>query len=195
MAVFSSAYTHQHGKSKKINRRICCKWKKIKISEKDLNDTEISYLPHDEFKTLVIKMLMSSEHGMHKVRPATKERKYKKVAIKVTELKNITIAEKNTLEGFSKGLVVENLPANAGDVRDAGSIPGLGRSPGGGHGNPFQYSCLENPMDRGAWREAVHRVMQSDTTEATGQQELQNAFKLSNLKQIYKLFFVSLMVP
>ena len=50
-------------------------------------------------------------------------------------------------------------------------------------------------MDRGAWREAVHRVMLSDTTEATGQQELQNAFKLSNLKQTYKLFFVSLVVP
>ena len=173
MAVFSSAYTHQHRKSKKINRRICSKWKKIKISEKDLNDTEISYLPHDEFKTVVIKMLMSSgEHRMHKVRPATKERKYKKVAIKVTELKNIITAEKNTLEGFSKALMVENLPANAGDVRDTGSIPGLGRSPGGGHSNPFQYSCLENPMDRGAWQAAVHRVTQSDTTEATGQQEL-----------------------
>ena len=47
-------------------------------------------------------------------------------------------------------LVVKNLPANAGDVRDAGSIPGLGISPGGGHGNPFQYSCLGNPMGRGA---------------------------------------------
>ena len=48
-------------------------------------------------------------------------------------------------------LVVKNLPANAVDLRDAGSIPGLGRSPGGGHGKPLQYSCLENPMDRGAW--------------------------------------------
>ena len=48
-------------------------------------------------------------------------------------------------------LVVKNLPANAGHVRDMGSIPGLGRSPGGRHGNPLQYSCLENPMDRGAW--------------------------------------------
>ena len=47
-------------------------------------------------------------------------------------------------------LVVKNPPANAGDVKAAGSIPGLGRSPGGGHGNPLQYSCLENPMDRGA---------------------------------------------
>ena len=49
-------------------------------------------------------------------------------------------------------LVVKNPPANAGDVRDVGSIPGLGRSLGGGHGNPFLYSCLENPMDRGPGR-------------------------------------------
>ena len=49
-------------------------------------------------------------------------------------------------------LVVKNLLTNAGEVRDAGLIPGLGRSPGGGLGNPFQYPCLENPMDRGAWQ-------------------------------------------
>ena len=47
--------------------------------------------------------------------------------------------------------MAKNPPANADDVRDVGSIPGLGRSPGGGHGNPFQYSCLEKSMDRGAW--------------------------------------------
>ena len=51
---------------------------------------------------------------------------------------------------FQVVLVVKNLPANAGDIRDACSIPVSGRSPGGGHGNPLQYSCLENPMDRGA---------------------------------------------
>ena len=55
-------------------------------------------------------------------------------------------------------LVVKNLPANAGDIRDAGSAPGLGRSLGRGSGNPFQYSCLENPMDRGAWQATVHSV-------------------------------------
>ena len=64
-------------------------------------------------------------------------------------------------------LVVKNPSANAGDIRDVGSIPGLGRSPGGGHGNPFQYSHLENPMDRGAWRAMVHRVTESDKTEVT----------------------------
>ena len=55
-------------------------------------------------------------------------------------------------------LVVKNLPANAGDVRDTGSIPASGRSPGGGNGNPLQYYCLENPMDRGAWQAKVHMV-------------------------------------
>ena len=60
-------------------------------------------------------------------------------------------------------LVVKNPPANAGDIRDAGSIPGSGRSPGEGHGNPLQYSCLENPMDRGASRATVHGVAKSQT--------------------------------
>ena len=63
--------------------------------------------------------------------------------------------------------MVKNPPANAGDRRDAGSIPGLGRSPGEGNGNPFQDSCLENLMDRGAWWATVHSVAESDTTEAT----------------------------
>ena len=60
-------------------------------------------------------------------------------------------------------LVVKNPPANAGDTRDTGSIPGSGRSPGGGHGNPLQYSCLENPMDRGAWWATVHGLTKSQT--------------------------------
>ena len=58
-------------------------------------------------------------------------------------------------------LVVKNLPANAGDVGDVGLIPGSGRSPGGGDGNPLQYSCLENPMDRGAWWATVRRITKS----------------------------------
>ena len=60
-------------------------------------------------------------------------------------------------------LAVKNLPANAGDVRDLGSIPWLGRSPGEENGNPHQYSCWENPIDRGAWWVMVHRVSKSWT--------------------------------
>ena len=63
--------------------------------------------------------------------------------------------------------MVKNPPASAGDERDMSLIPGSGRSPGGGNGNPLQYSCLENPRDRGAWRAAVHRVAESGTTEHT----------------------------
>ena len=60
-------------------------------------------------------------------------------------------------------LVVKNPPANAGDVIDVGSIPGSGRSPRGGHGNPLQYFCLENPLDRIAWCATVHKVTNSWT--------------------------------
>ena len=60
-------------------------------------------------------------------------------------------------------LVVKNPPANAGDIREVGWIPRSGRSPGGGHGNPLQKSCLENPMDRGAWWASVHKVAKSQT--------------------------------
>ena len=63
--------------------------------------------------------------------------------------------------------MVKNLPANAGDVRDMGLIPGSGRSPGDGQGNPLQYSCLENPVDRGAWWATVHSVRESNMTEVT----------------------------
>ena len=64
-------------------------------------------------------------------------------------------------------LVVKNLPAKAGDIRKVGSVPGLGTSPGEGHGNPLQYSRLENSIDRGAWQSTVQRVAESDMTEAT----------------------------
>ena len=65
-------------------------------------------------------------------------------------------------------LVVKSPPANAGDVRDADSIPGLGRFTGGGHDNPLQYCCWETLMDRGAWQVVVHRVAKElDMTEAT----------------------------
>ena len=61
--------------------------------------------------------------------------------------------------------MVKNLSASAGEVRDTGSVPKLGRSPGGGHGNPFQYSCLKNPMERGAWWATVRGLSESDMTE------------------------------
>ena len=59
--------------------------------------------------------------------------------------------------------MVKNLPPNAGNVKDEGLIPGLGRSPGRGHGNRLQYSCLENPRDRGAWRATAHKVAKRQT--------------------------------
>ena len=67
--------------------------------------------------------------------------------------------------GFPGGTRVKDLPANAGDTRDTGSIPGSGKSPGVGNGNPLQYSCLENPMDRGAWQAIVHGVAELDKAE------------------------------
>ena len=69
--------------------------------------------------------------------------------------------------GFLGGSVVKNPPASAGDAGDLGSIPGSGRSPGEGNGNPLQYSCLGNPMDRGAWGATVHGVAKSRTRLST----------------------------
>ena len=69
--------------------------------------------------------------------------------------------------GFLGGSVVKNPPANAGDIRDDGSIPGLGRSPRRRHGNPLQYSCLESLMNRGTWWATVHWVAEFDRTEVT----------------------------
>ena len=63
--------------------------------------------------------------------------------------------------GFPGGSMVKNPPANAGATGDVGSIAGSGKSPGGGNGNPLQYCCLENPVDRGAWRTTVHSITKS----------------------------------
>ena len=68
-----------------------------------------------------------------------------------------------TVVASQVALVVKNPPDNTGDIRDAGSIPGSGRSPGGGHGNPLQYSCLENSMDTAALQGTVHGVAKSQT--------------------------------
>ena len=67
--------------------------------------------------------------------------------------------------GLPGGTVVKNPPVNAGDIRDVGSIPGLGKSPGGGNSNPLQYTCLGNTMDRGAWRASPWGCKESNTTE------------------------------
>ena len=66
----------------------------------------------------------------------------------------------SSLRASQVALVVKNLPANAGDIRDTGLIPGSGKSPGEGHGNPLQYSYLENPMDRGAWQQPKYIILQ-----------------------------------
>ena len=75
------------------------------------------------------------------------------------------ISSQINLDGgrFPCGSGIKNPCSSAGDIREAGLIPRSGRSPGGGHGNPLQYSCLENPMDREAWRAMVHRVKKSRT--------------------------------
>ena len=73
------------------------------------------------------------------------------------------MARSNLPDGLPQWLSGKESACNAGDTGDMGSILGLGRSPGGGHGNPLQYSCLENPMDRGVWQPTVYRVAKSQT--------------------------------
>ena len=83
-------------------------------------------------------------------------------------------------KGCPGGAEVKNPPADAGEGRDAASIPGAGRSPGGGDGNPLQRSCLESPVDAGAWRAAVHRVAKSRT-------RLSQAHKHAKIKALFPL--------
>ena len=71
------------------------------------------------------------------------------------------------ISGFPGGIALRNIPANTSDTVGPGSSPASGRSPAGGNGNPLQYSCVENPMDRGTWWATVHGVTESDRTEAT----------------------------
>ena len=81
---------------------------------------------------------------------------------------------------------VKNLPAGAGDTRDVGSVPGSGRSPGGGDGNPFEYSCLENPINKGAWGATVHSVAELNMTEHAHMQLWESHFISLN----FRVFFV-----
>ena len=85
-----------------------------------------------------------------------------KLCFSFLEVFNIIIFFRKLFWGFPDGSLVKNLSANKGDM---GSVCGWGRSPGGGNGNRFQYSCLGNPLDRGAWRAVVHGVSESDMTE------------------------------
>ena len=85
--------------------------------------------------------------------------------------------------GFPGGSVVKNMPSNA---RDAGSIPGLGRCPGEGNGNPLQYSCLGNPIDRGAWQVTVHGVAkESDMTEQVNNNNNVEMNSFGNVPQVF----------
>ena len=88
------------------------------------------------------------------------------IPVNIVDLCLLKSSQRIEFGGSQVALEVKNPPANAGDVRDAGSIPGLERSPGGGNGNLLQYSCLENPMDRGALWATVHGVAKElDTTK------------------------------
>ena len=82
----------------------------------------------------------------------------------------MTFKFQHQVTGLQVVLVVKNLPANVGDIRDVSLIPGSGRSPGGGHGNPLQYSCLENSIDRGAWWATLHGITKSQTQLGTHHQ-------------------------
>ena len=80
-----------------------------------------------------------------------------------SHIRTCSTKEKKKKTDLNSGSVVKNPPANAANTGNMGSVHGLGRSPAGGNGNPFQYSCLENPMDRGAWQATVHGVAKSRT--------------------------------
>ena len=84
--------------------------------------------------------------------------------------------------------MVKNPPANTGDARDMGSIPGWGRSPGGGSDNPLQCFCLENPMDRGAWQTAVHGVSKSWAPLRIGRGKFLSNPSVSDFSFIFKMF-------
>ena len=91
--------------------------------------------------------------------------------------------------------MVKNLPANSGDIKDMSSIPGLGQSLGGGHGNPVQSSCLELPMDRGAWQATAHRVAQSWIQLKRISMHVQAPFIYELIKSPPKLFEIIILSP
>ena len=90
-------------------------------------------------------------------------------------------------------LIMKNLPANAGDTRDEGSIPGSGRSPGEGNGNPLPYSCLRNPMDKGARQTTAHGVAESDMAkQQQGSHKASRAYGFVKRRQLVQLNLTSL---
>ena len=111
----------------------------------------------------------------------------------------LTDAWQNTsARGFPGGSPVKIVPADVGDAGNEGLIPGSGRSPGGGHGSPLQYPCLEKPMDRGDWQAIVHGVAESDTTEVIYHaRSFSHSFSYrlpQNIEQIPVLYSRSLLV-
>ena len=92
-------------------------------------------------------------------------------------------------------LVVKKPPVSAGDIRDAGLIPGSGRSPRGRHGNPLQHSCLGNPHGQRSWWATVYRVTESDTTEATEHAASGDQTNLCSLTLAHSLHFLVLLLP
>ena len=117
-------------------------------------------------KAIPIKLPMVFFHRTRKKNNFTIGIEHKRPLIAKTILRKKTGAGGNNLPDFlgcPRGSVVKNLPANVGDAKDAGLISGSRRSPGKGNGNPLQYSCLENSMDRGAWEATVHGVTKSWT--------------------------------
>ena len=119
--------------------------------EKDLvlrNDTWLHPTCWEGSHWALVSVLNSSRWTVN----AKKPEQWVQLKVALAELRNFWLRPSKV------ALVVKNLPANAGDTRDVGSISGSGKSPGEGNGNPLQYSCLENPMDRGAWWATVHKV-------------------------------------
>ena len=134
-------------------------------------NNETNNLPDKEFKALIIRMLTELEGKTDECSENFKK-ELETIKNNQSELRNTITKMKNTLQGINSrlsdwtpqvALVVKNPTTNTGDVREPGSISGSGRSSGEENGNPLQYCCLENPIDRGTWQATVHGVAESQT--------------------------------
>ena len=135
-------------------RKDCCITDKpfIKIGYR-MKDEQIIQRMVCVFHLFVTSLVIVCDN--HNIQPSRDEPKWSTVKFK---LKKMSVIIHSWVSQVA--LVVKNLIANAGDIRDVGSIPGLERSPGEGHGSPLQYSCLEDPVDRGAWQAKVPSIVQ-----------------------------------